>query len=72
MTQVALGRRAPRRTTPVDAAAFAADVEAALSAFRHDVSYAVSMARSAVTITRKREVWQARKETRLAEECARQ
>jgi hypothetical protein len=37
-------------------------VEVALTAFGIDVSYAVSMARAAVTITRKRAVWQARRE----------
>lgn len=57
-------RRAPRRTRPVDVASFADDVNAALTAFTHDVSYAVLMARSAVTIGRKRDVWQSRKDQR--------
>ena len=45
----------------VDEAAFAAEVEAALVAFRSDVSYAVSIARSASTILHKRTVWAARR-----------
>ncbi len=46
---------------------FRAVVEAALGAFTADVSYAVAMARAAVVIGRKRAVWAARKELRLAQ-----
>jgi hypothetical protein len=53
-----------RRTGPVDTSFFFDEVEAALDAFRNDVTYAVLMARAAVTITRKREVWQARRDLR--------
>jgi hypothetical protein len=60
---------------PPDITLFAGDINTALHAFSVDASYAVAMARSAVTITRKRAVWQARKELRDAEarahtECA--
>lgn len=55
-------RRARRTLTPVDPALFRADVEQALRGFASDVSYAVAMARAAVTITRKREVWQGRRD----------
>lgn len=66
----------PPGDRPADLRRFAAHVEAAVVAFREDVSYAVSMARAAVVIDRKRQVWQARKELREAEtraraECAR-
>lgn len=65
MTELTITRRAPRRNrTPVDVDSFTGDVEAALEAFRHDVTYAVAMARSAVSIGRKREVWSARKQQR--------
>lgn len=65
MTELTIARRAPRRSrTPVDVTSFADDVDAAMEAFRHDVTYAVSMARSAVSICRKREVWSARKQQR--------
>jgi hypothetical protein len=63
-------RRAPRRARPVDPAAFTEIIDAALAAFTADVSYAVSMARAAVVITRKRAVWQARRELRAAEAAA--
>ncbi len=63
-------RRAPRRARPVDVSAFADQVAAALAAFGTDVSYAVSMARAAVVIDRKRRVWQARKDLRDAEAAA--
>ena len=56
---------------PADLHSFAEHVEAAVVAFREDVSYAVSMARAAVVIDRKRQVWQARKELREAEATAR-
>lgn len=57
-------RRKPRRPSPVDVRIFAEEVENALGAFATDVTYAVLMARAAVTITRKREVWQARRDLR--------
>ena len=53
--------RVPRPRGPVDVTPFRRDVDAAIHAFGLDVSYAVSMARAAVTITRKRAVWQARR-----------
>jgi len=62
-----LFRRRPRRTAnPVDTVAFRHHIEQAMEAFQTDVSYAVQMARAAVTITRKREVWQARRDARAA------
>lgn len=63
MTQ-AMIRRPRTRSTPVDVARFRPIVDQALEAFQEDVSYAVHMARAAVAITRKREVWQARREAR--------
>jgi hypothetical protein len=54
--------RVPRPRGPVDVSRFHADVAAALEAFGTDVSYAVAMARAAVTITRKRAVWQQRRD----------
>ena len=59
-------RRARIRVTPVDTAAFRPQIEQAMKAFQQDVSYAVLMARAAVTIARKREIWQARREARQA------
>ncbi len=53
------------RSTP-DTAAFAAEVQPAPSAFARDVSYAVSIARSASTILHKRTVWAARREAQPA------
>lgn len=66
MTQ-ALPRRSRSRISPVDTAAFGHQIEQAMKAFQADVSYAVLMARAAVTITRKREVWQARRDARVQE-----
>ena len=63
-------RRASRRSRPIDVTPFLDEVDAALRAFAADVSYATAMARNAVTITRKRAVWQARREIRIAEEAA--
>lgn len=57
-------RRTRRGQTPTDIAAFRHAIDAAMDAFQADVSYAVQMARAAVTITRKREVWQARRDAR--------
>lgn len=54
--------RIPRPRGPVDVTRFQSEVDAALEAFAVDVSYAVAMARAAVTITRKRAVWQARRD----------
>lgn len=53
-----------RGHTAVDVTAFRHTVEQAMAAFQADVTYAVHMARAAVTITRKREVWQARRDTK--------
>lgn len=64
MTQ-ALARRSRKRLNPVDVSAFTHQIEAAMEAFSNDVSYAVEMARSAVNIARKREIWQARRDTRM-------
>lgn len=57
-------RRPRRGVAPVDTAAFRHQIDQAMEAFQADVSYAVQMARAAVTIVRKREVWQARREAR--------
>jgi hypothetical protein len=54
------------RTEAVDTASFRPQIEQAMLAFTADVSYAVSMARAAVTIVRKRELWQARRDARQA------
>lgn len=64
MTTSALLRRTRHRINPVDVAAFRPHIDQAMEAFQSDVSYAVQMARAAVTIVRKREVWQARREAR--------
>lgn len=53
-----------RGYTAVDVTAFRPAIDAAMEAFESDVSYAVSMARAAVTIVKKREVWQARRDAR--------
>jgi hypothetical protein len=63
MSQATL-RRTRSRINPVDVAAFRPHIEAAMQAFQADVSYAVLMARAAVTIVKKREVWQARRDQR--------
>lgn len=65
MTQAVLRRT--RRASPVDVTRFRPQIDAAMDAFSSDVSYAVAMARSAVTIVRKREVWQARRDARNQE-----
>lgn len=57
-------RRTRNRTNPVDIARFRPQIDRAMEAFQADVSYSVQMARAAVTITRKREVWQARRDAR--------
>jgi hypothetical protein len=67
----AISRRT-RQNPPVDVASFTPDVDAALRAFTTDVSYAVSIARSAVTIARKRDLWQTRKAFRAADDPMRQ
>lgn len=56
-------RRTRKQAQPVDVAPFRPQIEEAMRAFRADVSYAVEMARAAVTITRKREVWKTRQQT---------
>lgn len=60
MTQATL-RRTRNRINPVDAGRFRPVVDQAMAAFEEDVSYAVHMARAAVAIVRKREVWQLRR-----------
>lgn len=59
-------RRTRNRINPVDVAHFRPQIDTALVAFQADVSYAVLMAKAAVTIVRKREVWQARRDARAA------
>ncbi len=54
-------RRPRTRITPVDTAVFRPQIEQAMKAFQQDVSYAVQMARAAVTIARKRQIGQARR-----------
>lgn len=66
MSDVATLRRVRNRINPVDIHRFRPQIDAAMEAFQSDVSYAVLMARAAVTIVRKREVWQARRESRNA------
>lgn len=66
MTQAIL-RRSRNRTDPVDVSHFRPVIDQAMHAFQSDVSYAVHIARAAVTIVRKREVWQARREARASE-----
>lgn len=63
MTQ-ALRRTSRNRINDIDAALFRPQIDQAMDAFQADVSYAVQMARAAVTIVRKREVWQARRDAR--------
>lgn len=58
--------RVRHRILPVDIRQFRPQIDAAMEAFQNDVSYAVLMARAAVTITRKREVGQARRDSRNA------
>lgn len=55
-------RRTNRRSRPVDVESFTTRVDAALTAFATDVNYAVLMARAAVTIGRKRELWLQRRQ----------
>lgn len=59
-------RRTRTRTNPVDVSTFSPVVDQAMHAFQADVSYAVHMARAAMTIVRKREVWQARRDAQEA------
>lgn len=58
--QTAGGRTPPRRPT-ANLDDFADDIHAALSAFGADAAYAVTMARAAVTISRKRSAGQSRR-----------
>lgn len=58
------------RSRHTDVTRFAAEVATAYAAFAQDVSYAVAMANSAVTIERKRGVWQARRDVKEAEAAA--
>lgn len=55
-------RRIPRQRVPIDTQRFTAELESAYVAFGADASYAAAMARNAVTIQRKRSVWQARRD----------
>lgn len=57
-------RRPRRGNTPVAVDTFREQIERALTAFNEDVTYSVLMARAAVTISRKRDVWQTRRELR--------
>lgn len=57
-------RRTRRGTTPVAVDKFTDHIDKALTAFRADATYSVLIARAAVTIARKREVWQQRRENR--------
>jgi len=50
-------RRTSRRGRPVDVETFTDKVDSAMTAFRTDATYAVHMARAAVTIGRKRDLW---------------
>ncbi len=59
-------RRTRRGTAPVAVDQFRDHIDRALTAFQTDVTYSVLMARAAVTIARKREVWQIRREARDA------
>lgn len=58
-------RRPRKGSNPVDISLFSDQIEQAMEAFKTDVSYAVLMARAAVTIVRKRAVWAARREQRI-------
>ena len=60
-------RRPRKGSNPVDVESFCGLLDQAMKAFATDVSYAVLMARAAVTITRKREVWQQRRTLRQTE-----
>jgi hypothetical protein len=63
MTVATAYKRGHRRGhTAVDVTVFRPIIEQALDAFQADVTYAVHMARAAVTIARKREIWQARRD----------
>lgn len=66
MTQTISGpavcKRGLRRSNAVDVAPFRPQIEQAMNAFAADVSYAVQMARAAVTIVNKREIRQARRD----------
>ncbi len=66
MTTVTITRRRGKYTHPVDLHAFGPHIEQAMNAFQQDVTYAVEMARAAITIARKREIWQARRDARQA------
>lgn len=60
-----------RRTQDVDVSAHSDTVEAALTAFASDPTYATQMAANASTINHKRRVWQIRLALRKAEKQAR-
>ena len=64
MTTAVYKRGHRRGYTAVDVAVFSHQIDQAMAAFQADVSYAVQMARAAVTIARKREVWQQRRDAR--------
>lgn len=52
-----------RRARQIDVDKYESLVESALTAFSQDVSYIISMARSAVTIENKRDTWRKRTES---------
>ncbi len=56
----------PAAAVAVDTTAFDDEITRALAAFRTDVSYAVNMARAAVTIEKKRSAGARRKESKGA------
>lgn len=53
-----------RRTRPLDVDRYQTLIQSALIAFEEDVSYIISMARSAVTIENKRDTWRRRVESK--------
>jgi hypothetical protein len=55
-------RRPRRGTNPVAIDQFTDQINRALAAFHEDADYAVKMARAAVTIARKRQIWQTRRD----------
>lgn len=60
---VNLYKRGHRRGhVAIDVQRFRPIVDQAMEAFQADVTYAVHIARAAVTIARKREIWQARRD----------
>jgi len=66
-----VGMARVRASREVDTSRFESLMEEALRAYGVDESYAVAMARQAITVQNKRRVWQARLELRQAEASAR-